>query len=426
MAIETGSVSFLECRRSASKVLSKAADVNSRNLGEMLARPEIGARTEWKMLVICPDPALAGRVRGALAQRQVSASFLDQYPGPGTVAAVAVRQGCNVCLVDVVSKPEAGLELISELALVTPVIALNTQNDADLILRCLRQGASEFLSDATADQVGSVLERLARLRGPLEPQHSCTVYAVMPGKPGCGASTLAAYLAIELRRSGVERVLLVDTDFAAGSITFLLKLKAAFHLGDAVRDCERMDHELWSRLAVSCHGVDVLPAPENAAVPMHIDHRAAEQLTSFWRGRYEAVILDLAGPHAAGFEFALLADQLLLVTTNELAALHETRRAIECLDEYSLDRARLRLLVTRYTPAKGLKCEAVETALKLKPYALLSNDYDAVQAAVLDAKPITPSSHLGRSVHELAQRLLGKTPPTRKRTRLFGLLAARD
>ncbi len=388
--------------------------------------PDKGDR--WKPLVVCPSASLVRTLRPALAEQGFgSACILTEYPAAGTIPALLARYEANVCFLDVAASPEQALPLISEAAHEVPVVAVNPCNDADLILRCLRRGASDFLSDAAPDQVGAVLERLARLRTP-EPQSSAksgAVYAVVPGKAGCGASTLATYMAIELKRSEVGRVLLVDADFTTGSIAFLLKLKAGFHLGDAVRDSDRLDEEMWSRLAAQYQGIDVLPAPESASTRVEIGSDAAMELLSFWRKHYQAVVLDLAGAYAPGFEFAALADQVLLVTTNELAALHATRRTMECLENARVDRSRLRLVVTRYTPATGLKREAVETALKLEPYALLSNDYDAVQAAILDGKPLNPSTPLGRSIHALVEHLLGKEKAAKKRLPFFGLLPIR-
>jgi len=69
-----------------------------------------------------------------------------------------------------------------------------------------------------------------------------------------------------------------------------------------------------------------------------------------------------------------------MVTTNELAALQSTRRALAYLDHAGADRGRLRLVLNRYTPATGLKREDVRTALGLEPFATLSNDYEVMQA----------------------------------------------
>ena len=350
---------------------------------------------------------------------------MGEYPRPGTIGGLVAQQGYNICFLDVASNQEQALPLISEAVPELPVVAMNPVNDADLILRCLRRGACEFVSEATVLQVKAVLDRLGRLRAPAAPARPATVYGVLPGKAGCGTSTLAAHLALEMKRAGSGPVLLVDADCVTGSIAFLLKLNAPFHLGDAVRDCLRLDEDLWSRLVAPYQGIDVLTAPENPATSVAIDRPTAMELICYWREHYERVLVDLPGASAAGADIIPLCDELLLVTTNELAALHATRRVLEWLEQNGVAAEKMRLLVTRYTPATGLKCEDVERALKLAPYAVLSNDYEAVQRGVLEGKPVPEHSHYGRSVHELGQRLLGLGKPQKKRGSLFGLRGTR-
>ena len=370
----------------------------------------------WKPLIASPHQAMARAMRAALAELGIE-DFqpVDEYPRPGAIAGLVAQHGYNICFLDVASNQDEAMALLSEAVPVVPVVAMNPVNDADLILRCLRRGACEFVSEATAEQVSGVLARLARLRAPAEPLKPATVYGVLPGKAGCGASTLAAHLALEMKRAGGGAVLLVDVDSVAGSIAFLLKLKSAFHLGDAVRDCLRLDSDLWGRLVVPCHGIDVLTAPENPAAPVGIDRPAAMELICYWRDHYERIVLDLPAVGAAGSDLIPLCDELLLVTTNELAALHATRRAIEWLDQNGVGSGKIKLLVTRYTPATGLKREDVQRALQLPPYALLSNDYDSVQKGVLEGRPVPPGSHYGRSIQEVGAHLLGLEKGPKKR-----------
>src|SRR5579872_252747 len=384
------------------------------------------APLRWKPLIVCLHAGMAGSIRAALAELGFpELPQMREYPRPGAIAGLAAQQGYNICFLDVASNQEQALPLISEAVPSLPVVAMNPVNDADLILRCLRRGACEFVSEATADQVKAVLDRLAQLRVPAAPGRPATVYGVLPGKAGCGASTLAAHLALEMKRAASGPVLLVDADCVTGSIAFLLKLSSSFHLGDAVRDCLRLDEDLWRRLVTPCQGIDVSTAPENPAADVAIDRPTAMELICYWREHYDRILVDLPGAGGPGSDFIPLCDELLLVTTNELAALHATRRAIEWLEQNGVESEKMRLLVTRYTPATGLKREDVERALKLAPYAVLSNDYEAVQRGVLEGKPVPGSTHYGRSIHDLGQRLLGLDKPQKKRGLFFGLRGAR-
>jgi pilus assembly protein CpaE len=297
-----------------------------------------------------------------------------------------------------------------------PVVALNPQNDADLILRCLRRGACEFLSDGGSPQLRALLDRLNRLRAPAHLEKQGSVYCVVPGKAGCGASTLAVHLAVELKRSGCKRVLLVDADYLAASVAFLLRLKSDFHLDDAIRDCLRLDEDYWGHLVVPAHGIEVLTAPEQPTSPVALDRPAAVELICFWREHYDAVVLDTPGVNEPGITLASLSDEIFLVTTNELCALHATKRSLECLGQVGAGAERVKLLVTRYNPATGLKSEDLQTALKTPPFALLSNDYETLQNAALEGRPAPPASRFARSVHDMTKQLAGKAEENRNGT----------
>lgn len=367
--------------------------------------------TRWRPLAICPDAPLARRLIESLtALGMDGVPQVDEYPPTGAIAVMGADSHSNVCFVDLFTDQEHALLLVAEAAIEMPVIALHPQHDAELILRALRRGASDFLSDLSPDQISAALERLRNGRIAPEARTAGAVYCVLPGKPGCGASTLAAQFAIEARRLGVARVLLIDGDFLTASLAFQLKLKSDFHLGDALRDLKRMDADLWSRLVVPSHGIDVLLGPEDCSTPLLMSRMEGIELLSFLRERYDLIVFDLPGPvMAVETGLALLAGDLVLVTTNELSALHATRRAIEYLEHSGITRDRIKLVLNRYAPQTGIKREDVRTVLKVEPLAALSNDYQAVQSAILEGRPIPETVAFSRSVATMA-RTLCQTP----------------
>ncbi|MBS1859727.1 MAG: hypothetical protein JST11_30425 [Acidobacteria bacterium] len=358
----------------------------------------------WKPLVISPHADIARRIVAALAQTP-PVCFLPEYPRMGTATGLAESKGANICFLDVATNAEHAQLLIAELSPSLPVVALNLRNDADLILRCLRRGASEYLSEFTPEAARAVFDRLGKGRTQSAKKPGGSIWCVAPGKPGAGASTLAANLAIRVHNGGGP-VLLVDADPLSASIAFLLKLKPEFHLGDLARDWNRMDNDLWGKLTVSAAGIDVLAAPEDPGVRLEIGRQAAGELCAFWRERYQAVVIDTGDVRSAvDLGFAAIADLVLLVTTNELAALQSTRRALGCLDQAMSGRSRLRLLLNRYTPLTGLKREDVEKVLSVDPYATLGNDYETLQTAMLEGRPAAPGSRYAASVDNLCRQL---------------------
>src|SRR5947209_18762827 len=58
--------------------------------------PTLNSPVVWKPLVLCPNPELARRMRGALAEIGIAEGERPSgYPGPGELPA-AVRQTCNI------------------------------------------------------------------------------------------------------------------------------------------------------------------------------------------------------------------------------------------------------------------------------------------------------------------------------------------
>jgi len=379
----------------------------------------------WRPLVVCPDPELTRRMLNVLRDLGLpDIPHIPEYPRTGSMAALGAEYHANICFVDLLTNEEHALLLVAEAAVEMAVVSLHPHHDAELILRALRRGASDFLSDLTTEQVSGVFERLRKSRVSSQPRAVGAVYCVMPGKPGCGASTLAAQFAIESHRLGVPRVLLIDADFLTASVAFQLKLRSDFHLGDALRDLKRMDVDLWSRLTVPCHGIDVLLGPEDCSTPLCMTRADASELLTFLRDRYDVVIFDLPGPGmAVDTGLALLTGDLILVTTNELSALHATRRAIEYLERSGITRDRIKLVLNRYTPHTGIKREDVRTVLQLDPITALANDYQAIQSAILEGRPLSEALSFSRSVANLARTLCNHKEESPAQARSGGWLS---
>lgn len=379
----------------------------------------------WKPLLICPHAELSRKLSAvwhATAQPETLVESPCYLDGQG-LQDLILGHSITLCFVDVGTDQEVALGLVHAVSATgIPVVALHTANDPDLILNCLRQGAVEFLY--TPFSVGSfraALDRLAkRSRG--SKSHGSAggqVYGFMRGKSGSGSTTLACNLAFQLHTLTSRKVLLADLDPLTGTIAFLLKLNSTYSFVHALTNSGRLDEVLWRGMVTPSRGVDVLLSPETPADLVYEPQDVTAMIT-YWREMYEFTVLDIPGPHDEwGLSNAKSCDELLLVTTNELTAVHATQITLARLEFYGVMRSKIKLIVNRYNTDIGLSSEAIESALELRVFHLVPSDFAGLQKAMMEGKPVATGTNVGRSISELAEKLTGRTPTPRKHT-LFG------
>jgi pilus assembly protein CpaE len=170
--------------------------------------------------------------------------------------------------------------------------------------------------------------------------------------------------------------------------------------------------------------VDVLLSPE-AMIAGISDLNDASSILEYARAVYDVVVVDVGNVYGDwNLSQARLCDELLLVTTNELTSLQAVQRSLSYLDANNIGRWKIRVVVNRYDRHVGLSRESIGTALHTDIYHVMPSDYDAVQRAVIDGKPIPQGTNLGKSISGLADRLAGKEQAAKKSSSFGGMLGA--
>lgn len=337
---------------------------------------------------------------------------------PHDLAAVLQQDEPQLCFLDFATNPDHSLSLVTELLRLNPrllIIALVPASDSGLVLRCLRQGASEFLlCPYQPEHVEAMFQKISKLLPADQRKKPASVYSVMPAKGGCGATTLAYNLAYEFNRHGSKRILLADLDRFSGIVSFMLKIKSDYSFMDVLHRSSDIDSDLWNTMVTKKNGIDVLLAPENMIEGAE-DLTDASSIIEYARSNYDVVVLDGNGVYGPwSLTQCTLSDEVLLVTTNELSALQATRRALAYLDNNGVGRWKLRVLVNRYKRDVGLSEELMATALDRDVYHLLPSDYEGVQKSLMEGKSIARTSSLGASLAQLADRIAGRQQTQRK------------
>lgn len=386
----------------------------------------------WRILTICPDPGVRSELSQLIQKYGLTEPIAEEfnYPDTRSLGQLITAHRPNLCFIDATKSIKdalAAIQTINQADGGIGVVALLPSNDPDLILRCLRQGAREFLiRPLSIEQLEAALNKLIRTlpKDKIGPKNAGKVYSVMPAKGACGATTVATNLAFQWKRLGKKRVLLADLDPLGGTISFLLKVKCAYSFVDVLHRSGSLDTDLWKAMVTSREGVDILLAPETLVEGIS-ELNDVTPIINFARDHYDIIILDAGSVYGPwNLSQAHHADEILLVTTNELPALQAAQRALSYLDQARVGRFKTRLVVNRYNRDVGLSKEVISTALNSEVYHIIPSDFEAIQRGLMEGKPIAANSAVGKGMAQLGDRLAGREETERKTSStLSGLLS---
>ncbi len=222
-----------------------------------------------------------------------------------------------------------------------------------------------------------------------------TVVTVGGAKGGVGATLTAVQLALAAQASGRSTVL-VDMDLQAGDIASYLDVQFRRSVADLAAINDISPRVLADAVFRHDTGLALLLAPGEGERGEEVTDRAARQIVSALRSRYEVVVIDcgaqLGGAGAAAVE---MADAALLVTTPDVVAVRGAKRAVRMWDRLQIRKAEeTTVVVNRHTrgteiqPALIQKITGTPVAGTTVPanFKELQGAVDAGRVHELDAK----------------------------------------
>ncbi len=302
------------------------------------------------------------------------------------------------------------------------VFALHATAEPQAILSALRGGAAEYLSPPLSVPLQAAFQRLdqSRRQSGLSARAGGKMLGFLSVKGGCGATTLACHVAADLALVRNDKVLLADLDSQAGLVGFLMKAKTPYSVADAAANLQRLDPSYWHALVSSeLPDLEVLPAP---ALPMikEVPVEQVKQVIAFARGLYGSSVVDL-GRGLTGTTLSLLEsiDEIYLVTTCDVPALHQAKGMIHYLLSHGYAPSRLRLVVNQRPRHMELTFDEIGRMLGAPVYAILPDEPGELGEAYAEGRLLDADSALGQAITELASKIGGTENMKRKRTSFF-------
>lgn len=378
--------------------------------------------------LVGPDAQRRNAVAMALAGSQTNVTHeLNSYPDLDDVAKL-LESRYDVIIVDLDSDPELALDLVEHIcgnSSIT-VMVYSMQNDSELLVRCMRAGAREFLIEPIASS--TIAEALVRasVRRPstrLQKKTQGKLLVFTGSKGGSGVTTIASNFAISLAQESGRNTLLLDLDLPLGDVALDLGIVAQFSTVNALQNISRLDPNFLAKLLTKhSSGLSVLSAPDKYT-PIHASEEAIEKLLTVARQDFDYVVID-AGSSVGSTYKALLegAATVYLITQISITDLRNSNRLIS--EFFTPQGPKLEIVLNRFTPnALGIDEENITKALTLPATWKISSDYQTVRRAQNTATPLAlGDSSIAKVIRQMARTACGlpAVPEKKKRFNLFG------
>jgi len=380
------------------------------------------------VVLISPDENRRSDLARALAGPQATITReLSTYPQFDELAGV-IEAGHDVIIVDLEANVEHGLDVVESLCgrdSSTTVMVYSGGLESELLVRCMRAGAREFLSDpllpaAIAEALVRASVRRDELRRHKVKAGKLLVFVGVKG--GSGVTTVASNFAVALAKHG--KVALIDLDLQLGDAALTLGLSSKFTALDALENVQRLDGDfLTGLMARHASGLMVLSAPDTIPA-LQPTKDGMERLLHVAREDFAYVVVD-AGSHSIDMYEALFeqASAAYLVCQVSIADLRNANRFVS---RYFAGAAgeKLEIVLNRHvTRSLEIDEAAISKALTRPPKWRVPNDFVGARTAQNAGVPLASGkSPVARVLEQMAYAASGQvSAPEKEKKKKFGL-----
>ena len=314
--------------------------------------------------------------------------------------------------------PEPGLLLVEKLRDTTnaAVLVVSGSSDGSLILRAMRSGAKEFLTQPiSSEELVAALERIAHARsgGARGKVRGCTSIAVAGASGGVGTTSLAVNIGCALAADESNSVALVDLDMAVGDADVFLDAIPDYTLVDVAENVTRLDFSLLKKsMTKHSSGLYLLPRPVNLQDVPLISPEDFGRVVGLLKATFSHLIFDLSKSYNDVDMVAMRESKhLMLLTQLDLPGLRNVVRLLMSFDQIEGMREKTKVVINRLgldNDHIGVK-KAQET-INSEIFATVPNDYRSMAEARNNGVPLTiqaPKAAITKSVVDLAGSLCG-------------------
>lgn len=342
---------------------------------------------------------------------------------------------------------DAGISQATELAKMLkrvapklPLVAVGSMIRADGMKAAMRAGVHDFIDmSSTHEEALEVIHRVIDHTPTVDiaPQRHGRFVVLLGARIGVGCSTLSAHLSQlgqELSLAAQQRpakaakppagkgdgfdesllghCALLDLGLPSGDGLLYLNTQSQFSFAEAVQNLRRFDETLvHTAVSHAESGLAVLPLPHDLGEMRSVAAADALALTDRLRAFFDLIVADLGGFSNPGFVASLVraADEVWLVADQSVGAIVSLAALLRDLEEKSVERGHLHLVLNRYDPRYGMAADQIAKRFDLPLLATLPDRPLAMLSATNQGKLILDTARNDpyvRALQPLAERLL--------------------
>ena len=323
-------------------------------------------------------------------------------------------------------------EIIREEVPHSQIVILTVQTDPNYMRRAMLAGARDFLTKPpSVDEMIGAIRRAGELAHE-EREKSKTTFTMKPGngsapvsmnregkvisvfspKGGVGTTMVAVNLAVSLQREETP-VVLVDGNMEFGDVMVFVNQQAKNSIVDLAPRANELDPEVIEEVTIlhSPSGIKILAAPTR---PEHAENVNGEQFSKVLQylcNFYSYVLVDCSSSLTDVTLSAIdISDLIILVTTQEIPAIKDSRMFLDLLKPLNISRDRLMFVMNKHDKRIGIKPQKISENFKQEIKVIIPFEEKVVLPSINRGVPFM----MGEKAKSINRSFISLTESVRK------------
>ncbi len=326
----------------------------------------------------------------------------------------------EIALINLDSDPDAAVQLIEQLGKTNPelpVLVVSSSTDGGLILRTMRAGAKEFLTQPLKpEELAAAVDRVFQHRSGQQGgsrRSGCQVITIAGVTGGVGSTSLAVNLGCALASDPEKSVVLVDLDLAVGDADVFLDTVPEYTLTDVAQNIARLDFTLLKRsLTKHSSGLHLLPRPVQLEDSQHISVDDLQRVLGLLKATFTHLIIDTSKAFTPlDMQAIEMATDVLVVTQLDLPCLRNIVRLMASFKNSEQLEDKIKIIVNRAGHGTGqISVKKAEETLGCDIFWQIPNDYRTMVEVRNNGVPLleqAPKAAITQSISQIAATLSG-------------------